>query len=203
MFFNPDLPVRKHLNHLPHWQQDSVFVFVTWRLADSVPFGVMALWRKEQDSWLSDHPKPWDEATELEYHKKFSSQLEEWMDQGMGNCTLNNPDHARIVADSLLFFDGERYFIDTFVVMPNHVHVLIRLQNEFPLENVIQSWKQFSARLINQLSDKSGSFWHKRYWDRLVRSEEHFWKIRRYILKNPEKAKLQESQFLIYAPWNT
>jgi REP element-mobilizing transposase RayT len=87
--------------------------------------------------------------------------------------------------------------------MPNHVHVLIRLQNEFPLENVIQSWKQFSARLINQLSDKSGSFCHKRYWDRLVRSEEHFWKIRRYILKNPEKAKLQESQFLIYAPWNT
>ena len=63
----------------------------------------MALWRKEQDSWLSDHPKPWNEATELEYHKKFSSQLEEWMDQGMSNCTLNNPDHARIVADSLFF----------------------------------------------------------------------------------------------------
>jgi type I restriction enzyme R subunit len=202
VFFNPYLPVRKHLNHLPHWQQDSVFVFVTWRLADSVPLGVMTRWRDDRDSWISAHPKPWDEVTELEYHRIFSTQLEDWMDQGMGSCTLSNPDYARIVADSLLFFDGDRYFIDSFVVMPNHVHVLMRLQTGFSLEKVVQSWKQFSARQINQRQEKSGSFWHKRYWDRLVRSEDHFWKIRRYILRNPEKAKLHERQFFIYAPWN-
>jgi hypothetical protein len=58
MFFNPELPITKHLNHLPHWQQDCSWVFVTWRLADSVPTGLTGKWHRERDEWMECHPKP-------------------------------------------------------------------------------------------------------------------------------------------------
>ncbi|MFK7850487.1 MAG: transposase [Akkermansiaceae bacterium] len=202
MFYNPELPLRKHQNHLPHWQQDSSWVFVTWRLADSVPIGLTVKWQKQRDEWLALHPKPWDTDKETEYHKLFSTQLEEWMDQGMGECILRDPKFANIVGKVLLHFHAERYFVDSFVIMPNHVHLLVRLMPSVPMEKNVQSWKRYSARLINEARNTSGSLWHKRYWDTLVRSEEHFWKIRRYILKNSVKAKLRDGEYLLYAPWH-
>ena len=124
MFFRPDKPITKHLNHLPHWQQDLVFVFITWRLADSVPEGLLEKWRAEREEWVKSHPKPWDDELGKEYHQRFSAKLEEWMDQGMGECVLRDPCCAEIVGRCLLHFDGERYELDSFAVMPNHVHVL-------------------------------------------------------------------------------
>ena len=202
MFYNPEIPVGKHLNHLPHWQQDSSWVFVTWRLADSVPAGLIGKWQGERDEWVTRHPKPWDAETESEFHRIFSSQLEEWMDQGMGACALRDPGYAAIVGEVLLHFHAERYFVDSFVIMPNHVHVLVRLMPGFPMEKSVQSWKRYSVRSINEARNESGSLWHKRYWDTLVRSEEHFWKIRRYILRNPTKAKLPDGEYLLYVPWH-
>ena len=201
MFYNPDIPLRKHENHLPHWQQDSSWVFITWRLADSVPSGLLEKWRGERDEWIARHPKPWDAATEAEFHKLFSTQLEEWMDQGMGECVLRDPRYAAIAGKTILHFHAERYFVDSFVIMPNHVHLLVRLMSGFPLEKNVQSWKRYSARAINEVRQECGSLWHKRYWDTLVRSEEHFWKIRRYILRNPVKATLPDGEYLLHVPW--
>ncbi len=202
MFFNPELPVTKHLNHLPHWQQDSAWVFITWRLADSVPTGLMEKWRGERDEWIECHPKPWDDTTESEFYRLFSTQLENWMDQGMGECVLKNPECAEVVGKVIMHFDRDRYLIDSFVVMPNHVHLLVRLVPGFPLEKIVHSWKRYSARQINEVLGRSGSLWHKRYWDTLVRSEEHFWKIRWYVSRNPVKAGLRESEYLLYLPWD-
>lgn len=124
------------------------------------------------------------------------------MDQGMGACLLRDSNYAKLVAETLLHFDGERHQVDSFVIMPNHVHILAQVMPEFSLEKTVQSWKRFSARRINEHRGQNGSLWHKRYWDRLVRSEEHFWKIRRYILRNPGKANLPTGQYLLYAPWH-
>ncbi|MFT6241219.1 MAG: REP element-mobilizing transposase RayT [Akkermansiaceae bacterium] len=201
MFFRPDKPITKHLNHLPHWQQDLVFVFITWRLADSVPEGLLKKWRAEREEWVKSHPKPWDDELGKEYHQRFSAKLEEWMDQGMGECVLRDPCCAEIVGRCLLHFDGERYELDSFVVMPNHVHVLFRISPDYPIEKVVQSWKRYSAREVNELLGKSGQLWHRRFWDTLVRGEKHFWKIRRYIEKNPVKAGLKNEEFLFYLPW--
>ncbi|MEM1085517.1 MAG: transposase [Verrucomicrobiota bacterium] len=201
MFYRPDLPVTRHLNHLPHWQQESACVFITWRLADSVPKGLTDRWKAEREEWLGDHPEPWSEDVREDYHRKFSSKLEEWMDQGMGKCVLREPRLAAVVAESLSHFDGERYLLDSFVVMPNHVHVLFQLLPGFPMEKLVQSWKRYSARRINELRGEGGQLWHKRYWDTLVRGERHFWKVRRYIRDNPAKAKLREDEFVLYVPW--
>ena len=76
---------------------------------------------------------PWDAETEKEFHRLFSARLEEWMDQGLGACVLKNPRCAEFVAAAILHFDSERYFIDSFVVMPNHVHLLARLEPQIAL----------------------------------------------------------------------
>jgi len=178
-----------------------VFVFITWRLADSVPIGLYEKWKTERDDWLKCHPKPWDDELTKKFHTRFSTQLEEWMDQGMGECVLRDPRHAKIAANVLLHFDHERYHLDSFVIMPNHVHVLFQLHPDHPMEKVAQSWKRYSAREINKSLGKTGPLWLKRYWDTLVRGEEHFWRIRRYIAKNPVQAKLRGNEFLLYLPW--
>jgi type I restriction enzyme R subunit len=50
------------------------------------------------------------------------------LDDCHGECLLRDPMNARIVADGLLHFDGKRYDLDTFIIMPNHVHLLVQFR---------------------------------------------------------------------------
>ncbi|WP_411845164.1 hypothetical protein AAFN60_15135 [Roseibacillus persicicus] len=122
MFLDPKKSIEKHRFRLPHWHQDGVFVFITWRLADSLPKEVVDKIRNERETWLTRHPKPSDLKTAAEYNRCFILPLEDKLDQHHGSCCLR--EHHRIVTDALHHFDGQRYQLDSFVVMPNHVHVL-------------------------------------------------------------------------------
>jgi len=201
-FFNPRSEIKTSGDHLPHWQQEEVWIFLTWRLADSLPVEKVNEMKAERTAWLSRHPKPWSEADEFEYHERFSRRFEDWLDQGMGSCLLRKPGNGRIVADAITHFRGERYDLDSFVIMPNHVHVLFRPFGNQSLEKIVQSWKGFSAREINRRSGRSGTLWQENYWDRLVRNERHLYRIREYIRENPVKAGLERGEF-IHECWGT
>ena len=196
-FFNPNAEIDVRQNRLPHWQQGEAWVFVTWRLGDSLPKAKLDQWKEERAIWLSHHPEPWDEKTETEYHDRFSRQIDEWLDQGSGSCVLKDPANAKIVADALRNFDRERYEIASFVVMPNHVHVLFRPLGDHALAEILKSWKGFTAREINKRLGKSGALWQDEYWDRLIRNERHYFKVAEYIRENPVKAKVREGQFIL------
>jgi REP element-mobilizing transposase RayT len=84
------------------------------------------------------------------------------------------------------------------VIMPNHVHALFVQNPEWPLEKLTQSWKCFAARQINKLLERSGNFWQRDYFDRLVRDEKHFANCVRYIRRNPEKASLGKEEFILW-----
>ncbi|MEN8133072.1 MAG: HsdR family type I site-specific deoxyribonuclease, partial [Pseudomonadota bacterium] len=184
-------------NRLPHWQQGSALLFVTWRLADSLPKAKLDQWLDEKSHWLVHHPEPWDEKTEADYHERFSRQIDEWLDQGSGSCVLKDPGVSKIVADALHHFDGERYKLVSFVVMPNHIHVLFRPLGDHALADIVKSWKGFTAREINKRLGKTGALWQEEYWDRLIRNERHFFKVAEYIRENPGKAGLQAGQFVL------
>jgi REP element-mobilizing transposase RayT len=111
---------------------------------------------------------------------------------------LANPILARSAANTLLHDDNERYVMDTFVVMPNHVHTLFRLMEPHRLEAVVKSWKGFAAREINQHLNRRGRLWQEDYWDRLIRNEGHLLKCREYIRDNPVKASLAQDQFILF-----
>jgi len=190
-FFNPHAEIDVTKNRLPHWQQGGAWVFVTWRLGDSLPKTKLDQWKEERDTWLKHHPEPWDGKIEAEYHDRFSRQIDEWLDQGSGSCVLKEPTNAKIVADALRHFDGERYELASFVVMPNHVHVLFRPLGVHALPEILKSWKGFTAREINKRIGKTGALWQDEYWDRLIRNERHFFKVAEYVRENPVKAKLE------------
>ena len=144
------------------------------------------------------HPEPWTDAVEAEYHSLFSDRLNEWLDAGAGSCLLQQPNLSQLMLDVLLHFDNSRFRMEALAIMPTHVHVLFQLVAGHPLEQVVHSWKSYAANRLNKARHGSGPVWMKDYWDRMIRSPEHGWKTREYILANPAKARLHEGQFRIW-----
>ncbi|MFZ2658535.1 MAG: transposase [Victivallales bacterium] len=198
-FYNPYETVERTEHHLPHRQQGSIYYFVSWRMADSIAKEKLLKWKTERDFWLESHPEPWDDETENEFHDRFSRTIDEWLDAGEGSCLLRNPQISKIVADSFMHFNGIRYSLKSFVIMPNHVHVLFTIITPFKLEQIVKSWKGFTAYKINEILNKTGDFWQEDYWDRMVRGEMHLRKCHEYILQNPVKAHLHDGQYRVYA----
>jgi putative transposase len=197
-FFNPYAEIQHTENRLPHWQQEGAVYFVTFRLADSVPSRLLNQWRDEREGWFRVHPEPWSFEIEREYHQRFSGAIERWLDEGHGACLLRRHDCAEIVAETLRHFEGERVMMISFAVMPNHVHALFVQNPEWSLEKLIRSWKGFTARQLNKLLGRSGSFWQRDYFDRLVRDENHFANCVRYIRRNSAKAHLSKAECILW-----
>ncbi len=88
-------------------------------------------------------------------------------------------------------FQGARVEHHAWVIMPNHVHLLFKPLD--PLEKLIQAWKSVSAKRIGE-----GSIWQPNYRDTLIRGEEHFRNVVRYIRNNPARAVLKPSDFTLW-----
>ncbi len=201
-FFSDLSETKVKRNHLPHWQQEGSTYFVTWRLKDSIPRDVLERLISERTEWESLHPKPWTDDEESEYHNTFSKEADRLMDMGFGECVFRNLNCRDALAKSLSLFDGERFLMHSWVAMPNHVHVLFSLVEGGSLEKVIGGWKGYSARDINVVMGNEGSLWQKDYFDRIIRDWEHMFRVAKYIRRNPEKAKLRDSDFTLYeAEW--
>ncbi|MDR0353145.1 MAG: transposase [Opitutaceae bacterium] len=195
--------IERHRHHLPHWEQGRVWQFITWRLADSIPAATLAEWKSDRDAWMRRHPEPWDAATEHEYHKEFSTRLDDWLDAGHGACVLRTPAHAKTVADALRHFEGARYTFGAFVIMPNHVHVLFLPDTTTPLADIIRSWKGYTAMALNRRLGKRGQLWQEDYWDRIIRNQAHYDACARYIIANPAKARLGQNEYILYVAATT
>ena len=189
-FFTPSDNIHIRERNLPHWQQDQKYFFVTWRLADSLPANFMRSWKLEAEAWLKAQQHPLSDNIKDEYHRLFSDRLDQELDAGHGSCLLREPACARIVASAMHHFDGQRYNLIAFVVMPNHVHVLFRMAPDEDLSKIIHSWKSFTAHEINKARKTEGAVWQDEYFDRIVRDEDHLRRIVAYIERNPEKAGL-------------
>jgi len=193
-----DKPITKRRRKLPHWEQDGACYFVTWRLADALPQELLKQWEFECHAWMTHHPEPWSAADEAEYHERFSQAVDRHLDAGHGSCVLRDPAAAQIVADTLLFFEGQRSSMWAFVVMPNHVHALFSLLEGHELEKMMFTWKRFTSGKINEAAGRSGNLWQAEYFDRLIRHEAHFEGVLSYILENPAKAKLRKGDSLLW-----
>jgi REP element-mobilizing transposase RayT len=117
-------------------------------------------------------------------------KVEEYLDSGYGSCALADAAVARIVEQSLLHFDGERYRLLAWVVMPNHVHVVLKTWPHWRHGRVVHSWKSYSAKRINEHLGLKGRLWQPEYHDRLVLSEKQLQRVLDYVEWNPVKAGL-------------
>ncbi|MCK5676231.1 MAG: transposase, partial [Verrucomicrobia bacterium] len=196
---NPFRPVEPseslHTTHrrLPHWMQDSRIYFVTFRLADSIAKAKLNQWKEELEIWRHNQPNPESEENLGEQSRRYRKKQQDWLDQGHGSCVLKNPEVSEIVEQTLLHFDKERYRLGDYVVMPNHVHVIVEPIKGQSLSKIMQAWKGYSARAINKALDAKGSVWMDESFDHIIRREFSFLKFQDYIHENPKKARLTSS----------
>jgi carbamoylphosphate synthase large subunit/REP element-mobilizing transposase RayT len=183
--------------HLPHWEQPGATYFVTFRLADAIASDVLAQWREERVQWLKLHPEPWDWKTAREYMRRFEEQREQWLDQGHGSCLLRDRRVQQSIVENFNHFDRNRYVIDAFVVMPNHLHVIVKPLSGNSLSDILHSWKSFTGNRINDVMDRTGPVWMAESFDTIVRDWEHLTACREYIALNPQRANLESNAFVL------
>ena len=155
--------------YLPHFDSPETIQFVTFRLGDSLPKAVAQSLAADPDNLL---------LTDRE------------LDNGWGACWLRRPDIATLAESALLHFDGDRYRLFAWCIMPNHVHVIVEPSAGHTLDRIVHSWKSYSAHRANEVLGRHGVFWHRDYFDRFMRDEGHLSRMIDYIENNPVKARL-------------
>jgi REP element-mobilizing transposase RayT len=157
---------------------------ITFRLHDSVPDAVIAAWRHELKMATR---VPADDPRSIELRRR----IERYIDKGHGACWLREAGIAGLVQGALLHFDGERYRMLAWCVMPNHVHCVVAFGLEWRMDQVVHSWKSFTSHhgAVKALGI-SGRFWARDYFDRYIRDEEHLERAIAYVEFNPVRAGL-------------
>jgi len=160
-----------HERHLPHWQPEGKYLFVTWRLYGSLPKNVVV------------------KQTEVTPGQAFCD-FDRILDQAaFGPLWLKDLRIAALVVNALQFGDSKPkiYELISYVVMANHVHILILPRTE--LCNITRAIKGFTAREANKLLNRTGQpFWQDESYDRWIRDQDARNRVIRYIERNPVKA---------------
>ena len=172
-----------HRTYLPHFEAGAVPQHICFRLADSLPRELLLQWKEELQR-LAENDR------ETERRRRIDAAL----DRGYGACWLRQSEVATLVRGALLRFDGTRYRLHEWVIMPNHVHVLATPLHGFSLSSIVHSWKSYTAKQANKVLKRQGEFWQKDYFDRFIRDEEHYQATAEYIHRNPVMAGLCEKE---------
>ena len=163
--------------YIPHFDQPGLVQMITFRLADALP----ASKRVE-----------WEHLLKITDEQARREKIEHYIDAGHGSCSLQDERIARLVENALFHFDDQRYRLLAWVIMPNHVHVLIETLPGYSLAQILHSWKSFTAKEANKILGQAGDFWQPEYFDRFIRNEKHLESAVNYIHNNPVKASLVE-----------
>jgi putative transposase len=162
----------------PHWHPPARAIFITWRLAGTLPQPLLAK--------LKNSTQP--------ANRKFVL-AERLLDcASFGPCWLAQPEVAATVQRSILkgAFHLAHYDLLAYVVMPNHVHFLI--EPRMPLERITRGIKGTSAHLSNCILGRKGlTFWQDESFDHWIRNSAEGEKVCHYIEMNPVKAGLAKT----------
>ena len=195
---------------LPHIHHPGVTLFVTFRLADSIPQSVLQAWREERDWLKTKEQQADDEETKIRFHRQWFKRFEDVLHSSSdGPMWLGDANVAGMMAECLHFRDQKMYHLHAFCIMSNHVHVvftpLLKAENLTPtitpqglrfvsddpdLQAIKQPLKSYSAHQANKILHRSGAFWESESYDHWIRDEQEYDRIVRYVLDNPVKAGL-------------
>jgi REP element-mobilizing transposase RayT len=157
---------------LPHLFKEGCTYFVIFCLADAVPDRLKRRRKIENIDGASAIAKHFD------------------VEPSAGSRMLQQSAIAAVVEESLLHFQGDRYALSAWCVMPNHVHVVVTPYGDHSLSDVLHSWKSFSAHHINMVLGRKGRVWQEESFDHMVRHERAFAEFVAYTENNPVVAGL-------------
>jgi REP element-mobilizing transposase RayT len=199
----PDLPITGYYRHMPHWRQDGATYFVTFRLGDALPQCKIDELRALRRDWEALHPPPRSDQDWESYTREVTVKEERWMDESHGACQFAEPRFSQVLREAILFFQDQRYVVSCFTIMPNHCHLVIRPFPMHDLERILQVCKGYAASRVNRALGESGTFWQEESFDRIVRDEEHLYKVIQYIGRNPRSAGIPTEQWVrwVHPSW--
>ena len=170
--------------YIPHYDAAGITQFITIRLADSVPYHVQQQLQIELEALESSGVDP--QTVGQERRKRIESLL----DGGYGSCVLANDTVAQIIIQSFEKLTTDGHDLMRWVIMPNHLHMLIKIRSNISLASVIRFFKALTAKQANNLLGRSGRFWFPEFFDRYIRDATHLSRVITYIDENPLRAGL-------------
>jgi len=160
--------------YLPHRDEPGLTQFVTFHLSDSFPAAMRSEWKA---------------VLKVEDDRERRLQLENYLDRGRGEYYLRRPEIGKLVEDALRFHHPQWYDLRAWVIMPNHLHFLVKIGGT-PLSKIVKELKRYTSREANKILRRIVAFWCEDYFDTYMRDAQHELKTRRYIENNPVKALL-------------
>jgi len=194
----PDIRYRRNL---PHIHPEGVPLFITFRLADSIPMEILAKLKAQREHELNSKPNR-TPSERYNIEKRYFGRYDAWLDRcASGPRWLENENLATIVSNKIRDMDKNRYDLYAYCIMPNHGHILIEPRAvdpakhkgksaNYPVTETLRLLKGSAARACNLLLGRNGSFWRHESYDHYVRDEHELERIIKYILNNPVKAGL-------------
>jgi putative transposase len=197
--------------NLPHWFMPSATHFVTFRLAGTLPQHVLNDLHDRKEQLLKVKRQGQSKASHRELvHKQLFAAYDEYLDRNRDIHFLNDPRIAALIRRSLYHWNGRKYGLCAYCILPNHAHLLLRpfdrespsqLDMEdlepgecadkwSPLASIMHSLKSYTANEANKILARTGQFWQHESYDHWVRDDEELERIVAYINANPVKAGL-------------
>jgi len=186
---------------LPHFQPVEAVLFITFRLAGSLPSYVID--KLEQDKnrieKMLEKVDGAEQHKELRYEqqKKWFAKYDNYLDDAKyGPKWLEDKRIAGMVCDSLIYRDNKVYRLDAFSIMPNHVHLVFKPlvgQDDilpFSIAKILHSLKRYTAIGANKIIGREGQFWQHESYDHVIRDDDEMNGVVQYVLNNPVKAGL-------------
>ena len=172
--------------NLPHIQPDEGLFAITYRIKGSLPKSVVDFYDDEYEKAIILS------INEISARNLFFEITDAYLDEGLSHDILIDSKIAKIVIDSLKYYDGKYYTLIAYCIMSNHVHLIIDKSNlEFAsLSAIFGSIKGYSAGLINKLIGRTGHFWASEIYDHLIKNEKELDSQIKYVINNPVKAGL-------------
>jgi len=176
---------------LPHWEVEAGFYFITVRCAGTLPKAVTDRLRETQEALAKIEAN----STDFEImQRRYFQTVEKYSDSHQGFCPFRNTVCAQQMIKSLPDLAEWGWNVPNWVIMPNHIHIIAKTEaGAGDMKTVLSRWKGKTSRLANKTLNRSGSFWQRDWFDRVVRHEAELKRTIEYIRQNPVKAKLCSS----------
>lgn len=180
---------------MPHWFQAHKTMFVTFRLADSLPHHIIEEYLADR-AMMREESKAIGNKPRKYYDEKMEHKMESWLNNGHGSCVLGNENVRQIVVGALRHYNYREYLLHSFIVMPNHLHILLSPLTDKPINNIIGRIKGFTSFEIKKMLGIDNEIWQQGMFDRIVRSDDEFKKYVDYIRNNPQN--IPSDRFTLY-----
>lgn len=182
---------QEYRRKLPHIQPENAVFFVTFCLYATLPKHIVA----ELSQNVADTKQNLliNSQTKNNAVYEYNENIEGLLHSGQfGEHWLKQSKVAKVVADSFHFLDNNEFKLVCFCIMSNHVH-FIAYNCKKPLNKIMHSLKSFTANQCNKVLGRSGAFWQREYFDRVVRDRNDLARKIEYVINNPVNAGIVDS----------